>query len=50
MRTKYQTQAGQSMEFIGSMSVCDAAQWVKLSDSWPKFSVADFQLMLFYIT
>jgi hypothetical protein len=36
--------------YLASMYVCGAARWVKLSDSWPKFKIADFQRMLLHIT
>jgi hypothetical protein len=36
--------------FLGSMFVFGAAQWVKLSESWPKFKFTDFHIMLLYIT
>jgi hypothetical protein len=28
------------------MSICGAAQWVILSDNWPKFKFFDFQKIL----
>jgi len=31
---------------LGSMSTCGAAQWVILSDTWPKFKFFDFQKIL----
>jgi hypothetical protein len=31
--------------YLGSMSVCGASQWVKLSKSWPKFKSYDFHKM-----
>jgi hypothetical protein len=31
---------------LGSMSVCDAVEWVKLSETWPKFKFFDFHKML----
>jgi hypothetical protein len=36
--------------YLGLMSVCGAAQWLKLSDSWSKFIVADLHFMLLHIT
>ena len=33
-------------ECLGSMSVCDALQWVKLSKTWPKSKFFDFHKML----
>jgi hypothetical protein len=32
--------------YLGSMSVCDAVQWVKLSKTWPKLKFFDFYKML----
>jgi hypothetical protein len=37
-------------EYLGSMYVCGAEKWVKLSDSWPIFKFFNFHVMLFYIT
>jgi hypothetical protein len=31
---------------LGSMSICDAVQWVKLSKTWPKLKFFDFHKML----
>jgi hypothetical protein len=31
--------------YLGSASVCGAAKWVKLSESWPKFKFTDFHIM-----
>jgi len=36
--------------YLFSTSVCGATHWVKLSDSWPKFTFTDFHNMLHYIT
>jgi hypothetical protein len=33
-------------EYLGSMSVCDAVQWIKLSETWPKLQSFDFHKML----
>ena len=41
---------GRTDRVQGTLVRCGAAQWVKLSESWPKFKVADFQLKLLYIT
>jgi hypothetical protein len=32
--------------YLGSMSVSGAAQWVKLSESWPKFKLFSFHKVL----
>jgi len=32
--------------YLGQMSVCVAAQWFKLSESWPKFQFFDLHKML----
>jgi hypothetical protein len=31
---------------LGSMSVCDAVEWVKLSETWPKLKFLDVHKML----
>jgi len=36
--------------YLGSMSVCGAAQWGKLSESWSKFKFTDFHVMLLHST
>jgi hypothetical protein len=35
--------------YLGSMSACGAAQWVKLSERWPIFKFTYFHIMLLYI-
>jgi len=35
-----------SLGYLGSMSVCGAAQWFKLSKSWTKFIFFEFQKVL----
>jgi hypothetical protein len=32
--------------YLGSMAISGAAQWVKLSESWPKFKFFSFHKML----
>jgi len=34
--------------YPGSMSVCGAAQWSKLSESWSKFKFTDFHVMVLH--